>query len=60
MVRAGANFEDVDGPEEEMRRDVAFGVGYVSTLVAADLGMRLPLEDDDNVMFSAGVRYFLP
>ena len=60
VLRLGASFEDVENVLGQQRKDIAFGVGYVSPVVAADLGMRLPLDDNDNVVFSAGVRYFLP
>ena len=59
---AGNNiaFEQVRGGQGEHVKHLAVGVGYVSQIVAADLAMRAPLDDDGAVIFSAGMRYFLP
>ena len=60
VLRSGIAFEQVRGGQGEHVKHLAVGVGYVSQIVAADLAMRAPLDDDGAVIFSAGMRYFLP
>ena len=60
VLRSGLAFEEVRDGSGERRKHLAAGVGYVSQIIAADLAMQAPLDESGDVVFSAGLRYFLP